>query len=121
MIATNLQAELSSYVDAGLTPFQALQTATVNSAKSLNLDAGTLEAGKLADITLLEGDPRENIANTFNVRKVIANGQYYDVAELIAAGQENGKYASNKDMEDFPLRIVQIGRESRRERECQYG
>src|SRR3546814_2498526 len=83
MIATNLQAELSSYVDAGLTPFQALQTATVNSAKSLNLDAGTLEAGKLADITLLEGDPRENIANTFNVRKVIADGQYYDVAEQI--------------------------------------
>ncbi|AJR23912.1 PD40 domain-containing protein [Sphingobium fuliginis] len=87
MIATNLHAELSSYVDAGLTPFQALQTATVNSAKSLNLDAGTLEAGKLADITLLAGDPRENIANTFNVRKVIANGKYYDVAELVSGGQ----------------------------------
>lgn len=87
MIATNLHAELASYVDAGLTPFQALQTATVNSAKSLNLDAGTLEAGKLADITLLAGDPRENIANTFNVRKVIANGKYYDVGELVSGGQ----------------------------------
>jgi len=87
MIATNLHAELSSYVDAGLTPFQALQTATVNSARSLNLDAGTLEAGKLADIVLLAGDPRENIANTFNVRKVIANGRYYDVGELVSGGQ----------------------------------
>ena len=87
MIATNLHAELSSYVDAGLTPFQALQTATVNSARSLNLDAGTLEAGKLADIALLAGDPRENIANTFNVRKVIANGKYYDVGELVSGGQ----------------------------------
>lgn len=87
MIATNLHAEISSYVDAGLTPFQALQTATVNSAKSLNLDAGTLEAGKLADITLLAGDPRENIANTFNVRKVIANGRYYDVGDLVSGAQ----------------------------------
>jgi len=88
MIATNLHAELSSYVDAGLTPFQALQTATVNSAKSLNLDAGTLEAGKLADITLLDGDPRENIANTFKVRKVIANGKYYDVEQLVSGGSQ---------------------------------
>ena len=83
MIATNLHAEIASYVDAGLTPFQALQTATVNSAKALNLDAGTLEAGKLADIVLLDGDPRENIANTFKVRKVVANGVSHDVEQLI--------------------------------------
>jgi hypothetical protein len=42
MIAPNLHAEIASYVDGGFTPFQALQTATVNSAKALNLDAGTL-------------------------------------------------------------------------------
>jgi Tol biopolymer transport system component len=83
MIATNLHAEIASYVDAGLTPFQALQTATVNSAKDLNLDAGTLEAGKLADITLLEGDPRENIANTFKVRTVIANGKVFEEKDLL--------------------------------------
>ncbi len=83
MIATNLHAEIAAYVDAGLTPFQALQTATVNSAKALNLDAGTLEAGKLADIVLLEGDPREDIANTFKVRTVIANGERHDVTDLL--------------------------------------
>jgi imidazolonepropionase-like amidohydrolase len=86
MIANNLHAEISSYVDAGLTPFQALQTATVNSAKDLNLDAGTLEAGKLADIVLVEGDPRENIANTFKVRKVMVNGVSHDVDDIIASG-----------------------------------
>mgnify|MGYP001106163472 CR=1 FL=1 len=87
IIATNLHAEIASYVEAGLTPFQALQTATVNSAKSLNLDAGTLEAGKLADITLIQGDPRENVANTFNVKKVIANGRLFEMSDLLSTVQ----------------------------------
>lgn len=88
LIATNLHSEIAAYVDAGLTPFQALQTATVNSAKSLNLDAGTLEAGKLADIVLVEGDPRQDISATFKVRKVIINGVAYDEAELLKAPKE---------------------------------
>jgi imidazolonepropionase-like amidohydrolase len=83
MIATNLHAEIASYVDAGLTPFQALQTATVNSARALNLDAGTIEAGKLADIVLLDGDPREDISNTFKVKTVIANGKPIEVSDLL--------------------------------------
>jgi Tol biopolymer transport system component len=88
LIATNLHSEIAGYVDAGLTPFQALQTATVNSAKSLNLDAGTLEAGKLADIVLVEGDPRADISATFKVRKVIVNGVAYDEAELLKAPKD---------------------------------
>ncbi|MCP1469914.1 Tol biopolymer transport system component/imidazolonepropionase-like amidohydrolase [Sphingobium sp. OAS761] len=87
MIATNLHAEIASYVDGGLTPFQALQTATVNSARALNLDAGTLEAGKLADIALIDGDPRENIANTFKVKTVVANGNVYTVEDLLKGVQ----------------------------------
>lgn len=86
-IAINLHAEIWSYVQAGLTPFQALQTATKNSAESLNFDGGTLEVGKLADITLVEGDPRVNISDTFKVRKVVANGVPYTVEELVAMGQ----------------------------------
>lgn len=84
IIATNLHSEIASYVDAGLTPFQALQTATVNSAKALLLDAGTLESGKLADIVLLDGDPRADIANTFKVRKVMANGYVFELQDLIS-------------------------------------
>ena len=87
MIATNLHAEIASYVDAGLTPFQALQTATVNPARALNLDAGTLEAGKLADIPLLDGDPRENIANTFKVKTVVANGRVFKEEELTGSAR----------------------------------
>lgn len=87
-IAINLHAEIESYVRAGLTPFQALQTATANPAKSLNLDAGTLEVGKLADIVLIEGDPRQTISATFNVRKVVANGVVYDEASLLKAGSD---------------------------------
>jgi Tol biopolymer transport system component/imidazolonepropionase-like amidohydrolase len=83
-IAINLHAEIASYVEAGLTPFQALQAATRTSAEELNLDAGTLEVGKLADITLLAGDPRENIVNTFNVKTVIANGRPFTVDQLVA-------------------------------------
>lgn len=83
LIATNLHSEIAGYVDAGLTPFQALQTATVNAARSLNLDAGTLEPGKLADIILVEGDPRADISATFKVRKVIVNGVTYDEDQLI--------------------------------------
>ena len=82
-IAINLHAEIASYVKAGLTPFQALQTATANPARALNLDAGTLEAGKLADIVLLMGDPRADIAATFKVRIVIANGVVYSQQELM--------------------------------------
>jgi len=87
MIAPNLQAEIASYVDGGFTPFQALQTATVNSARALNLEAGTLEVGKLADVVLVEGDPRQDIAATFRVRQVIANGRPYTVEDLLAKAQ----------------------------------
>ena len=82
-IATNLHAELDSYVAAGLTPYQALQTATVNPARSLNLDAGTIAPGKLADIALVEGDPRTDIGATFNTRMVITNGRAVTVEELL--------------------------------------
>jgi hypothetical protein len=81
-IAINLHAEIASYVAAGLTPFQALQTATKNSAEFLGLDAGVIAKGKLADIVLLDGDPRADIANTVKVKTVISNGRVLDEAAL---------------------------------------
>jgi len=83
-IAINLHAEIASYVEAGLTPFQALQTATKTPAELLGLDAGVIAKGKLADIALVEGDPRADIANTVNVRTVISNGRVLDVKGLVA-------------------------------------
>jgi hypothetical protein len=82
--AINLHGELMSYVMAGMTPFEALKTATVNPAKALGLDAGTIEQGKLADLIAVEGDPLSDIAATHKVRRVIANGRVYDVGDLVA-------------------------------------
>ena len=82
--AVNLHGELMAYRLAGMAPFDILKTATVNPAKALGLEAGTIEAGKLADLIMIDGDPLENIANTTKVRKVMANGRMHDVAQLVS-------------------------------------
>ena len=82
--ALNLHGELMSYTLAGMTPFEALKAATVNPARALGLDAGTIEAGKLADLIVVDGNPLANIANTLKVRHVIANGRVFDVRGLLA-------------------------------------
>ena len=81
--AINLHGELLSYVMAGMSTFDALKTATVNPARALNVDTGTIEAGKLADIIMVEGDPLADISNAHKVRRVIANGHLYEVSDLL--------------------------------------
>jgi imidazolonepropionase-like amidohydrolase len=55
--------ELEVYVGLGMTPMHAIQTATKNAAHALRLEQslGTIEAGKLADIVAVDGDPLEDI------------------------------------------------------------
>jgi Tol biopolymer transport system component len=81
--AVNLHGELMSYVMAGMSTFDALRTATVNPAKALNLDTGTIEPGKLADIIMVDGDPLADIANLHKVKRVIANGRVYELRDLL--------------------------------------
>ena len=80
-----LHSELAGYVEAGLTPFEALQTATVNTAALLNArdDLGTIEAGKLADMVMVEGNPLTNIRDTSRVRTVMKNGEVFTLEELL--------------------------------------
>ena len=80
-----LHVELESYVHAGLTPFQALQTATVNAAQALGVgnEIGTIEPGKLADLTFLGSDPLMDIRNTRDVKRVMRGGRLYTVTDLI--------------------------------------
>ena len=85
--AINLHGELMAYTMAGMTAFDALKAATVNPAKVLGYDGGTIEPGKLADLIAIDGDPLANIASTYKVKKVVANGRAYDVAELVARKQ----------------------------------
>ena len=53
--------EFAALVKGGLTPVQAIQTATINAAKLLSLDAGVIEPGKLADIVAIDGDPLKDV------------------------------------------------------------
>jgi len=80
-----LHVEIESYVHAGLTPFQALQTATVNAAQTLGLgdELGTIEIGKVADLAFIGGDPLLDIRNTRDVKRVMKGGRVYTVEELL--------------------------------------
>ena len=81
--AFNLHGELDAYVNAGMTPFQALRAATATPAEALNLDAGVIAAGKLADIVIVEGNPLERIGDALKVRRVMANGRVYELSDLV--------------------------------------
>jgi imidazolonepropionase-like amidohydrolase len=77
------QDELAGFVEAGLTPLEALRTATLNPAtlfKKTN-ELGSIQQGKLADLVVLEGDPLIDINNTKRVDTVIVNGRLVDSAE----------------------------------------
>jgi len=80
----SLHDELAELVDAGLTPMQALQSATLNAARYLGItDAcGTVELGKTADLVLLEGNPLEDIRNTRKISAVVVKGKFLGKTEL---------------------------------------
>jgi hypothetical protein len=73
----SLQRELELYVQAGLTPAQVLQIATWTGARYTRTlaDRGSITAGKRADLTLVDGDPTENIADVGKVLLVITQGK----------------------------------------------
>jgi imidazolonepropionase-like amidohydrolase len=80
----SLHRELEIYVQAGLTPMQVIQIATSGAAKVMGMDkeVGTVEAGKRADLILVDGNPLEHFADLRKVTQVIAKGKMYDTAEL---------------------------------------
>ena len=80
----NLHDELALLVQAGLTPAEALRTATWNPARFLGRerDLGTIEEGKLADLVLLDDDPLADVSSTRRIRGVMVDGRYFDRAAL---------------------------------------
>lgn len=80
----SLHEELALFVKAGLTPMEALKTATINPAKYLGIQdsLGTIEVNKIADLILLDANPLENINNTQKINAVIINGKFLSRTDL---------------------------------------
>ena len=79
-----LHRELEVYVSAGMTPMQAIQSATIVPARAMRLDkeVGTVEVGKRADIVVIDGDPLRSISDIRKVRSVVTAGRMYDANTL---------------------------------------
>ena len=77
---SDLHSELWHMVQAGLTPLEALRTATLTPARFMNVadSLGSIRSGKLADLVLLDGNPLADIRNTERISGVVANGRYLD-------------------------------------------
>jgi hypothetical protein len=80
----SLHREIELYVEAGLTPLEAIQAATLVPARAMRLDheVGTIQPGKRADLIVVDGDPLRDIREIRNVRRVVAAGRLFDTAAL---------------------------------------
>ena len=76
--------ELWAIASGGLDPMDAMKVATIFGAQAIGLDGdlGSIEAGKLADLVVLDANPLANIRNTNTVSMVMKNGRLYDAATL---------------------------------------
>jgi hypothetical protein len=115
---SSLHDELDMLVQAGLTPMQALQSATIDAARfSAQSDyLGSVRVGKKADMILLENNPLADIRNTRSIVGVVFNGDYFDEAALLELQHYTIKMARSlrinlnylADLVMSPLMRVQI-------------
>jgi len=80
----SLYREMELYVQAGFTPLEAIQAATIVPAGVMGLEKelGTVEVGKRADLIVLGANPLDDIQNIGEVESVITNGRMYKCADL---------------------------------------
>lgn len=83
--------EIWMMAQGGMTPLEALRTATINPALTLGLDQwiGSLEVNKLADLIVLDKNPLENILNTESVKYTMVNGRLFDASTMNEIGNYN--------------------------------
>jgi imidazolonepropionase-like amidohydrolase len=82
----NGQLEMKRLIDAGETPAQLFESATLTNARAFKLDQdiGTVQVGKRANLLLLRKDPTQTIDAYSGIEKVILNGRVLDLSELAA-------------------------------------
>ncbi|MCG3420074.1 amidohydrolase family protein [Oceanobacillus jordanicus] len=81
-----LHRELEIFVEIGFTEVEAIQAATVNAAKSINLDdIGTIQEGKIADLVILNKNPLDNIKHTKEIDLVMKGGKAYTQVEILSS------------------------------------
>ncbi len=78
----SLHDELRNLVAAGLTPYQALRTATINAAEFLGATSGVVAIGRHADLILVNGDPLKDVSNASRRAGVMLRGRWFDEDEL---------------------------------------
>jgi imidazolonepropionase-like amidohydrolase len=84
LVGYGLHREIELYVAAGMTPMEAIQSATLVPARAMGLDrdSGTVEVGKRADLILVDGDPLQDITMLRRVTRVVADGRVFDATAL---------------------------------------
>lgn len=102
-----LQRELELLVEGGLSPLEALQAATVNSALYMvKLDKyGTVERAHAANLVLLDGNPLQDIGNTRKIAAVVMRGQYFsqsDLETMVAHALNDLNQEKKTDIESRP-------------------
>jgi imidazolonepropionase-like amidohydrolase len=87
--------EMWSFVRGGMSPLEALKAATITPATALGYikDIGTIEAGKLADLVILDANPLDDIRNTDKIDRVVLGGRVYDAATMNEVGGSGRKRA----------------------------
>ena len=80
--------EMWMFSAGGMKPLEMIRAATLDGAKYLGMDKdiGSLEAGKLADLIVLDRNPLENVQNTHSVRYTMVNGRLFDAATMNELG-----------------------------------